>query len=139
MNATFSHNGAAYTVRAITKEENQQAINIALDVCELLAKKRGWDISPEKRHLSSSYPYSVYSEAHDYAVFYLVTTIEGTPSHAVAASILDVIDVSIFEQWSKDMHAQPDVRQGWLESFKQVNKVETDPQAESGEVSAESD
>lgn len=137
--ATFKHNGAAYTVRAVTREEGRQIINIAIDVCDLLAKKRGWDIDPEKRHLSSAYPYSVYSEAHDYAAFYLVTSIEGEPSHAVAASVLDVIDTDIFEQWSKDMHARPEIRQQWSAAFAEANKVEADPQASSGEVQPETD
>lgn len=129
---SFSENGATYTVRALSKAESDQAINIAVDVLWALAQKYKWQVKPEDRGKMASYPYAVRSEAIDYAGLFLATLIDGTPSHAMPQSILEVIDPTSFEQWSKDMHRANGLKSQWLNAFEIANKAETDPQASRG-------
>lgn len=130
---TFSENGATYTVRALTLDENQMVINIAIDLLWQIAQQRGWKVTFENRHQSRSYPYSVYQEAVNYAGHFLATRIDGDPSHTMPASILEAIDPAVFEQWSKDMQRNPELRGRWDTAWTEANKVQTDPEASSGE------
>lgn len=139
MTKTFSENGATYTVRALTKGEDDQIINIAVDVLWLLAQKHKWQVKPDDKGKMASYPYAVRSEAIDYAGLYLATVIDGTAGHAMPQSILEAIDPALFEQWSKDMHRNPELFKQWCDAFTAANKAETDPQASSGEAQPEND
>lgn len=131
---TFSENGAAYTVRALTQAESEQVINIAVDLMWLLAQKHKWQVKAEDKGRVASYPYAIRSEAIDYAALYLATDIDGNPSHAMPQSVLEAIDPALFEQWSKDMKRNHALATQWKNAYEVANKAETDPQASSGEV-----
>lgn len=120
--------GAVYSVRAVTVGEQQYLINITLDLMHLVAKKRGWDVPESKESTSNSYPYSVYVAAKEYIMLWQTTEITGTPSHPYPDSVLDILDVSLFEDWLKFLRQRPELKNKWATVWNTVNEENTDPQ-----------